>query len=250
MARLTKKGIDYFSHDVDMMQDRRIKLVKAKHGLIGYAIYLRLLEELYRDEGYFLRIDDDFNLLFADENGINVDILSENINTLLSVGLFDNSVFKAHKILTSKRIQLNYLSATERRKNIEFIEEYLVGCIKDDVNIKRDNVNIYTLKEVNGTQSKGKKKKEVIIVPFEEFYKYYPKKLGKAAAEKAWNKLKVEDDLFKTIISSLEKQKQSDNWKKDNGQFIPFPATWLNGKRWEDEDCVIEKNVDENGWIG
>ena len=51
MARTSKKGIDYFSHDVDMMQDRRIKLIKAKHGLVGYAIYLRLFEELKAEKG-------------------------------------------------------------------------------------------------------------------------------------------------------------------------------------------------------
>ena len=37
------------------------------------------------------------------------------------------------------------------------------------------------------------------------------------------------------MIVAIERQKKSNDWKKDNGQFIPLPYTWLNGERWEDE---------------
>lgn len=70
---------------------------------------------------------------------------------------------------------------------------------------------------------------------FDIFYKAYPKKIGKEKALKAWNKLKVDEDLFKIIMTALEAQKKSKDWEKDDGKFIPHPATWLNGKRWEDE---------------
>lgn len=70
---------------------------------------------------------------------------------------------------------------------------------------------------------------------FDDFWKAYPKKVSKANALKAWNKLKPNDDLVRKILSALEKQRQSSQWQKDNGQFIPYPATWINGRRWEDE---------------
>jgi hypothetical protein len=73
---------------------------------------------------------------------------------------------------------------------------------------------------------------------FPKFWKLYPNKKGKAAAEKAWAKLKVTDDLFTLIAQGLAKQCTSPAWTKDGGQFIPHPATWLNGKRWEDEVSV------------
>lgn len=69
---------------------------------------------------------------------------------------------------------------------------------------------------------------------FDEFWKAYPKKVAKTQALKAWSKLKPNAELQQVIISALERQKQSVQWQKDNGQFIPYPATWLNGKRWED----------------
>lgn len=70
---------------------------------------------------------------------------------------------------------------------------------------------------------------------FPKFWALYPNKKGKAAAEKAWKKLKVTNDLFSLIADGLAKQVVCPAWTKDGGQFIPHPATWLNGKRWEDE---------------
>lgn len=78
---------------------------------------------------------------------------------------------------------------------------------------------------------------------FPKFWTLYPNKKGKAAAEKAWKKLKVTDDLFTLIAQGLAKQCASQAWLKDSGQFIPHPATWLNGKRWEDEIPSAPTNV-------
>jgi uncharacterized protein YdaU (DUF1376 family) len=67
---------------------------------------------------------------------------------------------------------------------------------------------------------------------FDVFWKEYPKKVGKDSARKAWDKTKPNLDV---VIKALEWQKQSDQWFKSNGQFIPNPSTWLNQGRWEDE---------------
>jgi hypothetical protein len=72
-------------------------------------------------------------------------------------------------------------------------------------------------------------------VSFDEFWKIYPKRVGKGAAEKIWTKLKVDEALFQSMTTSIESWKNTDQWTKDRGRFIPNPATWLNQKRWEDE---------------
>jgi hypothetical protein len=79
---------------------------------------------------------------------------------------------------------------------------------------------------------------------FERFWAVYPKKVGKEAARKAFSKVKTPVDALITAISA---QKRSTQWKKDNGQYIPNPATWLNQGRWED---VLETPVepDNSGW--
>ena len=70
---------------------------------------------------------------------------------------------------------------------------------------------------------------------FAEFWSAWPRKVGKAQAEKAWTKLHPSDDLVAAILRAIAAQSRSPQWLKDGGQFIPHPATWLNGKRWEDE---------------
>ena len=70
---------------------------------------------------------------------------------------------------------------------------------------------------------------------FEEFWKLYPKKAGKGYARKAWQKLTPSNLLQDQILLSLKNQLGQPDWKKLNGQYIPHPATWLNGERWLDE---------------
>ena len=65
---------------------------------------------------------------------------------------------------------------------------------------------------------------------FNKFYSSYPKKVGKAKAEKAFLKIKPDEELFATMMAALERHKK----KWDDPQFIPHPATWLNNSRWED----------------
>lgn len=70
---------------------------------------------------------------------------------------------------------------------------------------------------------------------FAAFWAAYPKKAGKADALKAWNKLKPDIVLQAKMGEALTAQKKSPQWTKNNGQYIPMPSTWLNGRRWEDE---------------
>lgn len=69
---------------------------------------------------------------------------------------------------------------------------------------------------------------------FIEFWNAYPKKIGKGAALKAWRKIKPNAKMLQQILESLAIQRRSEPWRKDRGQFIPHPATWLNQMRWDD----------------
>ena len=73
------------------------------------------------------------------------------------------------------------------------------------------------------------------VAKFDNFWQLYPKKLAKQDAVKAWDKIQLTDDLFQKIIQAVTVHKLSADWKKENGKFIPYPATWLNASRWEDE---------------
>lgn len=64
------------------------------------------------------------------------------------------------------------------------------------------------------------------------FWSSYPRKVGKGAAWKAWQQLQPD---INRVISTLAWQTKSFEWRKDNGAFVPHPATYLNQRRWEDE---------------
>ena len=73
---------------------------------------------------------------------------------------------------------------------------------------------------------------------FEEFYKNYPKKVKKQDVKKWFKKNKPSNELFSSMMSSLEQFRGSKDWLKEKGQFIPYPSTWLNQRRWEDEEMT------------
>jgi len=80
-----------------------------------------------------------------------------------------------------------------------------------------------------------------LVDNFNEFWQAYPKKRAKDDAMKAFAKRKPDRDLLDRMLTAIEAQKRSDDWLKENGQFIPYPATWLNDARWMDERTVIHE---------
>ena len=70
---------------------------------------------------------------------------------------------------------------------------------------------------------------------FEKFWSAYPRHVAKSDAQKKFEKLNPDEELLAVMLDAIEKQKNSEQWVKDNGQYIPHPSTWLNQRRWEDE---------------
>lgn len=73
---------------------------------------------------------------------------------------------------------------------------------------------------------------------FEKFWSAYPRKVSRQQAVSAWEKLAPDEALTERILSSLQRDKSCKQWTSDNGLFIPYPANWLNNRRWEDELSV------------
>ncbi|MEG0878002.1 MAG: hypothetical protein RSE10_06000 [Oscillospiraceae bacterium] len=80
---------------------------------------------------------------------------------------------------------------------------------------------------------KGESKSE--SESFSKFWNVYPRKKAKANAIKAFDKLKADDELLQKILVAISKQKEQADWQDANSKYIPYPATWLNGHRWEDD---------------
>jgi len=89
-------------------------------------------------------------------------------------------------------------------------------------------------------RKKGIKKENIYPTDFLLFWDAYPRKVGKGTALKAWNS--NSRPSIDAILSAIEKQKKSQQWQEI--KFIPHPATWLNGRRWDDEVPEVKKT----GW--
>jgi hypothetical protein len=89
---------------------------------------------------------------------------------------------------------------------------------------------------------------EVLPAGFAEFWQAYPRRIDHADAMKAWTRLAPDAELQRVILAALEQHKRSDQWSRDEGRYIPHPATWINKRRWESQLCTNGTAPGGNAW--
>jgi len=72
-------------------------------------------------------------------------------------------------------------------------------------------------------------------VEFTEFWSLYPRKDARADALKAWRQVQPKNGTVEAIHTNVKARCASGEWTLDRRQFIPLPATYLRGRRWEDQ---------------
>ena len=126
---------------------------------------------------------------------------------------------------------------------------------RETLSVLPSRVKVASKHRESGDQGEGKEGREgkgreqASLTQFDEFWKVYPKKAGKDDARKAWLKIKPDDDLKNQILKTVSVAARSPDWLKDNGQFIPHAATWLNGKRWEDGAPATSIDGRDPNWV-
>lgn len=116
--------------------------------------------------------------------------------------------------------------------------------IKDEKQIEKQSENLPQAPQ-GASGSKPKRGRAPKAAPdwkperFEGFWRMYPLKKSKQAAIRAWDSLHPDDRLLAVMGRALQRQLASPEWQRklreEGGQGIPYPATWINGRRWEDE---------------
>jgi len=131
--------------------------------------------------------------------------------------------------------------------NNQLSKNWTTSCSKieqlDVQKLNTNNNNINNNKYNTNKEYKENYIKERWQEQFEEFWKVYPKKQNKKKTEQWFKKYKPPENLFKTIINKVEKFKETKDWQKENGKYIPMATTWLNGERWNDEVEVKQDNI-------
>lgn len=183
---MIRKGLDFFP--LNTVLDDKFQLIEAEYGLKGFAIVVKLLQKIYRDEGYYCEWNDDVRLLFAQSVGQNVNLVSDIVRSCIKRGLFDGDMLKKYEILTSAGIQKRFFGSTSRRVSVDVIKDYLLVCrtqIPQNVNILSGNVD-RNQKNVdrNSIKKDRKKDREIEDTPAElsaavaSLFSFYQKNMG------------------------------------------------------------------------
>lgn len=159
------------------------------------------------------------NNYFAELYNISTETVSRLINSLIKNGYLESKIIYEQD---TKKIDKRVLIPID--KNINTYCQNNQGGI--DKKVKGNNTRLI---------------KENIKRKFNIFWDLYPRKVSKGTAEKWFEKNNPSDELLNIMIEKIKLLKTTEQWKSDNGKYIPYPSTWLNAKGWEDEIKVSLK---------
>jgi hypothetical protein len=209
----------YFSHDYNTRTDDKVKKLIRKYGMNGYGIFWAIVEDLYNNA----------NALQMDCEGIAFELRTDSDTIESIINDFDLFVVK-DGIFGSRSVERRL---DERNKKSETARQSAFKRWGE----KKEDATALPL-EYSGNAIKERKEKEIKEnkIDFSEFWNLYGKKDGdKNGCIKKWDKLTLEEQT--KIISILPTYLKTIKEK----QFQPYPSTWLNQRRWENEDLIQQE---------
>lgn len=246
MARPIKKGLDYFPLDVDLIHDIKIRKIMRACGAQSIAVLVDLLGNIYGDEGYYMRWDDDDCFLVADDIGTSEAAVQEIVAKAVQVDFFDKGMYEENLILTSKGIQERYKMAAKKKKDSTIDPRYqlpkIVSSSQNEVSGADNSVSGADNQQRKEKESKVNKSKDKpdprdkILREFtEKVWNIYPKKIDFKKSYDAYYSAKLEGVGLDKIVSKINEYKA---YLKLNGTkefYTKNLASWLRGRGWMDE---------------
>ena len=162
MGRNTKKGLEYYPMDVDIVADIKIRKLIKYHGGQALTVYTLLLCHIYKN-GYFIQWDEDIPFVLSEQTGFDEGYIEKVVDYCVTVGLFSEQLYNQDKVLTSKAIQERYSFICKQANRKSQIKEFsLISSDKmpissEEIPISSDKMPISS---EESTQSKVKESKE------------------------------------------------------------------------------------------
>lgn len=208
----------WFKHMSDMLEDTWVQDVfMAQNGIAGYGFICGIYE------------------IYACE-------CKENPGDWITIPM---STITRKLRLSSSKVErwLNDCSTTGKLSFEIVLREIRIKIPKmaelKDEWVSRKNKKLGSCSGVTPSKNKEERNKNNPPTPkgasgaFENFWKAYPKKVGKEAVIKTWKRKQL-DPKFDEIMAGLMALKQSKQWTRDEGKYIPNPLTFINQGRWQD----------------
>ena len=251
--------ISWLKLDINILDDAKIKIIRSHPdgnsvfvlwiGLLCLAMKSQRPGIIEISEGLPYSIDDLGNMFSVEKKTVE-----------MAVALFCKyrmvDVFEDGSLEITNFLKHQKLDVIERQRELS---KERVKKHRDKLRIcnalpTRDSVTVtITDKDLDKDLDKDKdktpptpRKRRVPCanVFFDKFWTAYPKKKAKPDAISAFAKINPDETLLYAILEAIDKAKQSDDWQRDEGRYVPYPATWLNGQRWTDEGCEVESPLD------
>ena len=142
MARPKKKGLEYFTNDVNFYQDIKIRKLIRHKGIQAVSVYHILLCQIYSN-GYYIKWDEDLPFILSEVSGLEEDKIIEAVTYCLEIGLLDSTLYESEKVLSSRSIQERYIeiSVAAKRKLDDNLPYLLVDIPGKQVKVQNTDVN-------------------------------------------------------------------------------------------------------------
>lgn len=229
MARPIKNYCDYFPHDRDMRNHRKIKAIRTKFGVEGYAIWSMLLEYLTGIDGNVFEYSEPEFELIGGDFGVSVETIRFVIDYCLKLELLflkdgfvnSESLDERLKPVYIKRGVSKNNSKKQQRKDGKFTSN----------NTIINGVSVTEIPQIKVNEIKEDEKE--LNIPFDDFWNLYDKKRGlKDKVEAKWEKLtNSEREQAMAYIPKYKEAQPDKTFRKD-------PTTFINNKAWNDEIII------------
>lgn len=156
MGRPQKRGLYYFSCDVDFYSDTKLRRLFRTKGNGALSVYHCMLCNVYR-EGYYLEWDDDLYFIIAEQIGLDENYVSDTINYCLEIGLFDKTMYEKHRVITSRSIQERYEKIIKESKRKVWMDKYFLlqnEGVSSEENVVSSEETIVNSEETTQNESK------------------------------------------------------------------------------------------------
>ena len=214
----------WFKHFSFARTDAKIEKLIMRYGMRGYGLYFYCLEIIAGDvssEKLTFELEHDSEVIAHRFHDLSKAEVEDMMEFMIEIGLFQFNEVTGRVLGLGlvKQLDNTIAQSVQMREMLaspEFQEK--AGLLPRRKAIPETTV------EVNARKYSDE---------FEEFWSYYPKKIGK---KKCFHKYDVarKEASHSQIMAGLQASVQQ--WKKEDRkpQYIPYPETWLNQGRWDD----------------
>ena len=207
MARIKKKGLDYFPMGVEFVGCREVRRLVKREGEGAYMVLSFLISDLYGGEGYYLSVDEEYYEDLADRLfTMETDDVRRIVKSTVELGIFDAVMFATHGILTSADIQRQYLFCAKSK----------------DVTMEDEKFRLLSDEEMEKLLPKKRKKTEILCENND---------LSSKNSEKTYQSTQIKEKEIKENQTSEKEIKE-----KEPAAAAPLKASSKPVKEWTKED--------------